>query len=352
VLQLVGVSGCFGLMGLGHALGSGAAEAWAVDNLAAAGRRDLVTVYFARLRSFVSVGAVGAASFGLLILVAVDVSAPLLDALWGVVAVGCILTALVEATIAENRLHLSVPPVAGYRPGIGATIKLGLRAFRRSRALFFFFVALVIASFPESAADDAFDMSLITKGMDARGLAPLAILDNLIGMIAPLVGLVLVRAMGAPRVMVLFLVIPAVAVAILFVAPVLGAVIVLYIVLGFFDNVWDPVAEARLQDLISSDTRATVSSLVSHAGGVMELLGIALLSLLLGEYSDEFGEVIPDLVAAFSGEVSGAGGAPSKFGLPLPDFAILVFVGIPLLALPFIYLSAKGNGGGSGGATT
>lgn len=227
-----------------------------------------------------------------------------------------------------------------------ATMLEGLRALRRSRALVWFVLALVVASFPESVADDAFDMSLITKGMDARGLAPLGMLDNLIGMLAPLIGFALLRRFGATRILSLFLIIPALAVCVLFVSPLLGVVIALYILLDFFDCVWDPVAEAHLQHLIDSDNRATVTSIVSHAGGVMELAGIAVFALLLGEYSEPLSDSVPDLISAFSGEAGTAVEAPlSALGLAVPDLAIVVFMLAALLALPFIWLSASARRG-------
>lgn len=217
-----------------------------------------------------------------------------------------------------------------------------MRAIGRSRSLLYFVIALVIASFPESVADDAFDMSLITKGMDARGLAPLGILDNLIGISAPLVGLALLRRFGATPLLSLFLVVPAVAVSVLYLAPKLWIVVVLNILLDFIDRIWDPLAEARLQRLINSDAWATVSSIVSYAGGLMELLGIAVLAVLLGEHSEQLSEIVPDLVTAFSGGAPYGVEAPlTRFGLAVPDLAIVVLIGSGLLALPFVLLSAR-----------
>jgi len=340
--QLIAVSASFAIWGFGQALVSGAGEAWVVDSLVVAGRRDMTHSYFARISSFESLGAVGAGALALLLLLSVDISRQWLDALWYIAGCGLMVAVLIQATIAERRPRPAGVDKEDRRASVLATMLLGLRPIRRSRRLLFFAVALVIASFPESAADDAFDMSLITKGMDARGLAPLGIVDNLIGMAAPLIGMLLVHRFGATRVLSLFLVIPAFAVSALFVAPLVVVVIGLYILLDFVDCLWDPVANARLQTLVASQNRATVVSTVNQAGGVMELLGVAVLALLLGEHSEQLSETVPDLITAFSGGGSRIMAAPvMQFGLSVPDLAIVLFMSSLLLALPFILLSAR-----------
>lgn len=86
--QLWAVSACFGLWGLGQAIVSGAAQAWVVDNLDFVGRADLVDSFFARNSSFTSLGAVGAGALALLVLLNLEISRPLLDALWYAAALG------------------------------------------------------------------------------------------------------------------------------------------------------------------------------------------------------------------------------------------------------------------------
>lgn len=340
--QLIGVCISFGLMGFGQAMVSGAGEAWVIDNLAVAGRGELIENYFGRVNSFNALGGVGAGLLALLLLMSVEISRQWLDLLWYIAAFGVLFGVAVELSISEQRPVPDGSDDRYVRPPLFTTIRLGFRVLRRSRVLWFFAVALVVASFPESATDDAFDMSLITKGMDARGLAPLAVINNIIGITAPLLGMFLLRKFGATPVLSLFLIIPALMVSSLFIAPLLEVIIALYILLDFYDGIWSPVADAHLQSLITSDSRATVVSIVNYAGGMMELFGIALFAWLLGEHSEELSDSVPDLVSAFSGESAAAMEIPkSLFQLSLPDLAILIFVFSALLALPFIFLSAR-----------
>jgi len=346
ISQLIAVSGCFGLWGFGQALASGADESWVVDNLAVAQRRDLIHSYFARLNSFISLGAMGAGVLALLILLTLDIDRFLLDGLWVLAAAGLLLGTLLLRKVPESRPppnadNDAADPATGMSPFLH-TLRVGLKVITGRRTLLLFVVVMVVASLPESAMDDAFDMSLITKGMDARGLAPLSIVDNLIGMAAPLIGMVLLRLLGAPRLLGLFLLIPALAVCALLLWPALWLVLVLYIALGFFDCVWDPVASAHLQTMIDSDTRATVSSIVTHLGGLMELLGIGILALLMGENSAALSDMVPDLVDAFAGGASEPVQIPvTAWGLTVPDLAIVLFGLSGLLALPFLALTAR-----------
>ena len=341
-MQLFAVLASFGLWGFGQAMVSGANEAWVVDNLIVAERRDLVGDYFARISSFASLGAVAAGAVALGLLITLEISRTLLDSLWYIAAFGLLVGVFIQLTIKEHRPGIALLSEVRATPTWLGTLSLGMRALRRSRVLLFFVLAMIVASFPESVTDDAFDMSLITKSMDARGLAPLGIIDNIITMAAPLIGIALVRRFGVNPILVWFLVIPALAVSALFFSAYLWLVIVLYVLLDFLDALWDPVADAHLQSLVTSDTRATIASIVNHAGGLMELLGIVVFAWMLGEHSEQLSEIVPDLVSAFSGEQPPVAEAPiTQFGLAIPDLVIVVFILSALLALPFILLSAK-----------
>jgi hypothetical protein len=218
----------------------------------------------------------------------------------------------------------------------------GFALIARRRGLLLLGSAMVIAAFSGAVADQAFDIALVTRGLDARALAPLGILDDMIGMIAPLIGVLLARRLGANRLLALFLVLPAVAVLVFFTDPGLWVVILLLLLLAFFDAVWDPVAEARLYSLIPSAQRATVGSIVNQVSGVAMVGGIGLFALLLGEHSEQLQAATPDLLEAFSGGAATHVEVPtSLFGLPITDLAIVLFTMAGLGAIPLLLLGAR-----------
>lgn len=335
--QLWSVCLIFALGGLGQTLVSGAQEAWVVDNLNSAGRSDLIDRYFGRINSFVSIGGVGAGLLALTILYSTQVSRFVLDMLWYLAASGFLLSMFIAAFISEHRPTQSdaVKPVE--QQHLWKRVLTGFHVILRLRPLALLTIAIVIASFSDSIADEAFDISLVTRGLDGRALAMLGIFADLIGVIAPLVGVVLARKFGASWVLSVFLILPAVVVGTFFSEPALWLVLVMYALLVFFDGIWDPVADARLHSMIPSASRATVGSTVNQLGGVARLGGIGLFGLLLGEHSEALSEAMPDLVDAFSGGVSTHLDIPiGLFGLPIPDLAIVVFVVVGLAAIPFL----------------
>ena len=338
--QLVAVSSCFILSGIGMTLVSGAEQAWVVDNLAYANRKDLVENYFARMRSFASLGGVVAGSLALLLLFSFSISRQLLDLLWYLSAFGLFVAILIAFTIPEHR------PEGGEMEDIEADTSFGERAIHgvrlllRRMPLFYLTLSIVVASFSGAIADEAFDISLVTKGLDARALAPLGIMADLIGMIGPLIGILLVKRFGASSVLAWFLLIPALLVCIFFAGPALNLVVLLYLLLAFFDCVWDPVAEARLHKMIPSSQRATMGSMVNQFSSVADIAGMGVFALLLGQHSEALRQATPDIVEAFSGGHSTVSEVPlGLFGLPIPDLAIVLFVLAGLVAVPFIVLS-------------
>ena len=338
--QLLFASLCFFLSGFGQTLVSGAQQAWVVDNLTSAGRRDLVDRFFARMRSFASLGGVMAGSIALLILLSADVTRSVLDWLWYLAAFGLLLAIGLAATIPENRPFASEDDLR--TPGVWHQTMAGFCSIGRKRPLFMLAIAIVIATFSGSVADEAFDIALITRGLDARALAPLGILDDLIGMFAPLIGLVLVRRFGAMRLLALFMIIPAIAVLLFLFHPGLWVVVPLCLFLVFFDAVWDPVADAELHALIPSSQRATIGSIINLASGVAMVIGFGIFALMLGDRSEALQAATPDLIAAFSGGVSTHVNLPTGlFGIPIPDLAIVLFVLAGLGALPFLMAASR-----------
>ncbi len=212
----------------------------------------------------------------------------------------------------------------------------------RIRPLFFFALVYVVVSFADSVTEDAFVMSMVTKGLDARALAPLGILEDVIGMIVPLFAVALAHRLGVSRFLALFLIIPALVVSALFLNPSLWVVVALCLVLDTSAVLWDPVAEAHLQAVIPSQQRATITSVVNQFNGIAELAGLGVFAMILGKYSETLSEVTPDLIDAFSGQVTAIAEIPTgAFGLSIPDVAIVFFVFTGIIAVPFIFLASR-----------
>ena len=341
------VMGCaiFALGGLGQTLVSGAAEAWVVDNLVAVERRDLIDRYFARIRSFASFGGVIAGLLALAILYSVDISRSILDLLWYVAAAGFFGSMLIAVLIPEHRLPNSEILPGSRKDEFWKGTLNGFRAIVKIRPLAMLTTAIVITSFSASIVDEAFDISMVTKGLDGRALALLGILTDFVGILAPLTGIFLARKFGASSILVVLLILPVIAVSLFLFEPALWMVIAVCLLLVFFDGIWDPIADAQLHRLIPSESRATVGSTVNQLSSMISLVGIGLFALLLGEHSQALSAATPDIIEAFSGGVNVHVQVPTGyFGLPIPDLAIVVFVASGLLAIPFLLAWSRSSG--------
>ena len=333
--QLWAASGCFALGGLGQTLISGAYESWVVDNLRSRQRPELVDAFFARETSFTAAGGVLAGLGALAILLATEVDRWLLDTLWYLAAAGLLLAGLVLTRVPERS---DDTPEVGDRTGW--RVAEHLQVLLRRPALLLFATALAVATFSGSVADEALDISLLTKGMDARGFAPLGIAEDLVGILAPVAGLALARRWGATPVLVGFIAASAALTLLFFAEPGWPIVFALYLLFAAADQVWDPVAEAKLHQLIPSATRATTVSVVNQIAGLAELAGFAALAWLLGEHSDALRSATPDLVAAFRGNPATPEDVPVGWlDLPVPDLAVVLFIASGLLAIPFLLYS-------------
>lgn len=338
--QLNATCVAFAVMGAGEMFMGGAAEAWVVDNLHVAGRRDLVSSFFAHSRSVTALGGMLSACGALVLLLSTTVDSSLLDLLWLIGGGGLVLSALLSATIPEHRPKES--ETREQRPWIQG--KQALKSLISRRALLMIAIAIVLTTLSGAASDEAFTVALVTKGFDARLFAPLSIVDNLIGVIGPLMGIALARRLGTTRLLALFLTLEVVAVTVLFASRGIVTVLVLYVILDLLDDVWDPVAIARLQSLTPSSHRATIGTLVYQICTVAELIALGGFTLLLGSHSEALEAATPDLLQAFSGQAQATPPAPNTlFGLPVPDLAIVLFIGIGLLAVPFVLASGRGK---------
>ncbi len=361
--QLIAVCAAFSLLGAGESLRSGAAEAWVVDNLLAARRGDLIETYFSRTWSLTAMGGVVAGLVAILLLFLLPVSRHLVDSLWIVAAVGALASAGVVLRVRE--WHPEDPPeppgpegaadttTGATRPDVALTVQAvtaggqvrafdALRVIRRTRGLLLFFAAYVIAAFAGGSADEAFDMALVTRGLDARAFAGLGIAADLAGVVAPILGLALARRFGAPRALAILLAVPALVVTVLLTGPGAATVVAVAILLDLCDSAWDPVARAHLHREVPSRLRATAASAFEQAAGLAELVSLGVFTLLIGEQGRALRDATPDLVDAFSGGARPPAAVPTgPLGLPIPDLAILLFVFAGVLAVPLLLWQSR-----------
>jgi hypothetical protein len=353
--QLIAMCAAYVVMGLGESLRSGSQEAWVVDNLLSARRPDLLETYFVRTWSLTSAGGAVAGVLAVLLLFILPVSRELIDWLWGIAAASAIASALIVIRVPESSppgdstvVEMEVAPGGTEREDVAlsvdavtvkreVTARDALRAIRRTAGLFTFFLAYGIASFSGGSTDEAFEVALVTRGLDARAFALLGIVTDVAGIMAPLAGLWLARRFGARRAMATLLLLPGVIVTVLFTGPGMGVLIAVAVLLDVCDMAWDPVARAHLHRTVPSRFRATVASGFEQAASFAELASLGLFAVLLGEQGRALREATPDLVDAFSGGAQAPAPVPTGLlGLPVPDLAILLFVGAGLIAVPLL----------------
>lgn len=331
--QLLAACAAFAVMGIGETLMTGAAEAWAVDNLEAAGRPDLIESFFGRMKSVSAAGAALAATGALIILLLITVGRGVIDLLWIAGGVGFLAGSLLMLRIPEDRSRLAEEEDDGVWPRLREAF--GVLGGRRALAMIA--GAIVLGTASGAAAQEAFTVSLITRHFDARFFAPLSIVDSMIGAVGPIIGIALARRMGAKRMLAFVLALEGLSLSLLFtgggIAPLLGV----YVLLDLLDDSWDPVALARMQSLTPSAHRATISTVVYEIGSVAELAALGVFALMLGKNREALEQATPDLLDAFSGKPVAAPSMPSVWlGLSITDLAIVLFVGLGVVAIPLV----------------
>ncbi len=333
--QLLLLCGAFAIEGLGQTLVSGAEEAWVVDNLIALKRRDLTSAYFARGRSLSSSGGVisGLATWALLSWVVVDLS--WIAALWILAALGQLLSALLLLNIPEHKISARrrAEDEKTMKWWQRETLQAALGAFRRSSSLTAFAAITLLISFVTAITGDAFELSLLTKGLNPKDLAPFAVANDLLGFVTPPLTLVLARHFQLPTILTLLVVIIAAASLVFFTGPSLGVVLCLFLFFNGIDDLWDPLADSMLHAYLPSSQRATLGSIINQGAELMGLASLGVFTLMLGGHGEELRDAIPSLVEAFQGEELELGAVPlSIFNLPASDAALVLMALLGLVA--------------------
>jgi MFS family permease len=189
--QLLVACIAFAIEGLGQTLVSGSEEAWVIDNLIADDRQDLSDQYFAREKSLSSVGGIFAAITVWLILLFAEINIWLINSLWLVTAIGQLLSVYVLRNVPEkviSPVERETGELTGALPKSRHEVKQALFKIWTFKPLLAFFIVTLIVSYATSVTGDAFEISLIFRGLNPRELAPLEIATDFIGIIAPPLG--------------------------------------------------------------------------------------------------------------------------------------------------------------------
>lgn len=337
-VQLILACFAFGLEGLGQTMVSGAEQAWVMDNLIATDKEHLVDQYFARDKSIGSLGGIFSGTIVWLVLLFVDVKTGVINGLWFTAAIGQFLSVYIVSKVPEHVLpddsgdEEDYTDVLASGPSKSQAIN-GIKTIFASKPLLAFSLVMLIAAFSHAAIDDAFQISMVTKDLNPRELAPLGIVTDVIGFIAPLLVISLVRRFGAPNLLGNLLASAALAYTIFLFQPPLTVVVGLFLFSQFINNMWMPVSNAMLHSLIPSNNRATIASIINQFSELLGTAGLGFFAWMLGKHADELREALPDLVEAFAGATPEALVIPTSiFGLPVYDAAIIILTAIGLLA--------------------
>lgn len=342
--QLIAVCAAFTMEGIGQTLVSGAEEAWVIDNLIANKKESLSDQYFAREKSLSSLGGVLSGAATWLVLTLATPTAEVIAALWIISGIGQIVSALIllpapEHTIAASKADKveDADSVDLYQKVKTGEARKAVRAIVQNRALLAFTVVTLIVSFATAVTGDAFEITLLTDGMNPKELALLAIATDLLGFGTPLVAVMLSRSIGPFNFLSALLITAALAMLVLFASPPLAALITLFLFFNLIDDLWDPISDAVLHSYIPSPIRATVGSIINQFSELVGLAALMVFAFMLGEYSEKIEAAKPDIIEAFRGVEAEAIQMPlSLFGLPVQDAALVLFTAIGLLAVPIL----------------
>lgn len=339
-LQLLLACFAFGLEAIGQTMTSGAEEAWVVDNLIAADREDLTDNFFAREKSYSSFGGILSGSIVWLILLFSNVDISVMNALWVIAAIGQIASALIQIQIPEYKTSLVTdesdesPKYSNFREWMTQNFS-AISSIYRVKPLFAMVSVILIISFATAITGDAFEISMMIKGLNPRELAPLSIATDAFGFIAPMFAVYLARKFGAYKIMTVILVVTAGFALFLAMNLSLVGIVVLFLVFNVLDDLWDPICDAELQAYIPSLNRATMGSIINQISEVFGLFGLGLFTIFLGKNSEGISNAIPDLVEAFQLDYvqKTVPSVPDAFlSLPVSDAALLIYSFVGLLS--------------------
>ncbi|MBS0208949.1 MAG: MFS transporter [Planctomycetes bacterium] len=317
----------FSVVAAGHALTSGAFESWVVDDLRAAGRRDLILSFFGRERSLASTAGVVADVVALYC-----VSQALFDFRWFFVmtALGEWFALAILATQSEAPFradHYSSSSATGAQTGKsewvfdaddpqaeeleeleaelagaeGGVIETARRGWRNivqhpsliALAAILFWSVLTLGSGSEAIQtvfSEAHEAMARPAQNEEHDFALLELGSDVLGMAAPLAAVWLVTRLGTRRVMALGVLLPAmVSLAMYWTGGQIGAVAAAFLITTSMYHVFQTAADEYQHRLLDSTHRATTSSAFNLLTGLAGAFSGALIAGLFHWFSPAVG---------------------------------------------------------------
>lgn len=305
--RFTGFAFAFALHGLGHALLSGAFEAWVVDNLLAQGLRRLTINYFSRERAFASAGGLCAGGMALILAARTDIRW-----FWPVTAIGEMIAVLLLLPVPElvppedeeedeeeedeeeddeedeedeeEEREQEDKPEAEF-PTSWTALKLGLSVIRARPALLGYTLMFLWMATALDSRGEAFHLGIFDAHASNRFFAGVEIGVDLIGVIAPLVAIPLARRFASRALLAAMIVLPALATLAIWNADSAILIAGMFLLTMFAADIFHPIAEDYHHRLIPSSTRAVTASTINLIDSIASLVSAGLLAFLATRFA-------------------------------------------------------------------
>jgi hypothetical protein len=263
----------FALLGAGAALIAGTQEAWAVDNLRACLRPDLIGRYFGRDRFWASAGGIVANLLTLALVAKVDIRL-----FWIVTGLGEVLAALVLASVPE----CTPEAVAALEPAPATTTRrINLSLLRAHPELVSLALVLTWVAATFGMSIETFQLALAGTRMSEHGFALLELAVNILGAVAPLAAIALLERFDAKRLLLVTILGAALVALSLAAGSRLGHLVTTYLLVRTLVRLFHTVADDFQHRLLSSAHRATASAAINFVAGLAQLGSAVVVAYLL-----------------------------------------------------------------------
>ncbi|HII15512.1 MAG TPA: MFS transporter [Nanoarchaeota archaeon] len=275
--------------GIGMSFISGAEEAWVVDNLHKAKKKELQQEYFIKAASIAAFGAIFAPLLG-----ALFVKSHPIKWLWLIFGAGFLINAIILSVFAKE---LYKPKRVSFLKSLKETFKNGAKGIKFTfshKVILLLVLGGAFAIFMEFASD-GWQPLLVNLSMPKYGLGIMFSVVAAVSMVVPFLSRLLLRFKIKNVIAITILLNMILLFSLIFLSP--PMFMVAAIIFVFNNGIWylnNPLLQSYLHKFIPTKIRATVISTKSMFNKLVIILG----SLAAGVLMDYFG---PQKVIAFGG---------------------------------------------------